>query len=149
MYFFSETGDRLLPSTADIDESPFPTLQEAEEMTKQKLMLTHSNRNIPDVANSTWKSNEDAMELTAGIEPIENSHKASNISDNIPITTERPAYIGHKIPEEFLKKAGLHENDSDDMNNIRPLYSLKSDGGIPGVYFSYSIIISSFWFAKI
>lgn len=121
-------------------------MQEAEEMTKQKLILTHTNCDIPDVANSTWKSNEDGMDSTAVIEPIENSHKASNISDNIPITTEKPAYIGHKIPEEFLKKAGLHENDSDDMNNIRPLYSLKSDGGIPGVYFSLLILCYYFVF---
>lgn len=122
-------------------------------MSKQKLLLTHTNRDIPDVANPIWKSSEGTMESAAGVELVEISHEASNVGDNIPISTEKPAYIGHKIPEEFLKKAGLHENDSDDTNNIRPLYSLKSDGGVPGMYFSSLIIntiiiISSFWFAK-
>lgn len=151
---FSQTGDRLLPSTADIDESPFPTLQEAEEMSKRKLLLTHTNREIPDVTNPIWKSsNEDAMKSTSSRKPAENSPKASNLSDNIPVSTEKLAYIGHKIPEEFLEKAGLNVNDSDNTNNIQPLYSLKSDGGVPGVYFSLFIIIntiiSSFSFAKI
>lgn len=116
-------------------------MQEAEEISKQKLLLTHTNRDIPDAANPIWKLSEDSMESTGGVKLVEISHEASNVSDNISISTEKPAYIGHKIPEEFLKKAGLHKNDSDDRNNIRPLYSLKSDGGVSGMYFSSLILL--------
>lgn len=117
----SKTGDRLLPSTADIDESPFPTLEEAQEMSKKKLLLTHTS------------SSEDAMESTVGVGTIENSQKASNVSD-IQISTEKPAYIGHKIPEEFLKRAGLYQNETVDTNDVQSLYKLKSDGSVPGMY---------------
>lgn len=113
-------------------------------MSKQKLLLSHTSRDIPHVANPIWKPSEDAVESVIGVESVENSHKVSNVSDNIFISAEKPAYIGHKIPEEFLKKAGLHENDLEDTNNIQPLYSLKSDGGIPGAYFSLLKIIALF-----
>lgn len=57
---------------------------------------------------------------------------ASDVPDeNIPsdATTEaqNSTYIGHIIPEDFLIKAGLL-NDSTDDKEIKPLYNLNEDG---------------------
>lgn len=39
-------------------------------------------------------------------------------------TVAAPTYIGHSIPEDFLKKAGLLDDSQDDGPNVKPLYKL-------------------------
>lgn len=54
---------------------------------------------------------------------------------------ETPAYIGHKIPEDFLLKAGLLNESADDGSVVKPLYSLKANGDLQGMLAFYSHII--------
>lgn len=128
--FLMKLGERLLPLEADVEESQYPTLQEAEEMSKQKLLSTHINREIPKTDNLIWKA--DSADEIFGDMNGDASQMDGDNSDNISNTIEKPVYIGQKIPDDFLKKAGLHGNDSDDGNQIKPFYSLKADGGVLG-----------------
>lgn len=124
-------GDRLLPLTAE-EESPFPTLQEVEEMSNQKIKLAHGNREIPTTSNPTWKNDsEDATtEITDEMtqSELETEVENENTADEAPTQT----YIGHKIPEDFLIKAGLIGNDADDDTKVEPLYKLNADGSTRG-----------------
>lgn len=144
MFFFFcfDSGDRLLPLSADNDDSPFLTLQEAEDMSKQKLLSAHGNREVAATDNPTWKANDDESVAVAVAVANEQSQISNNdtLDDNtaaaaaVPNTIEKAVYIGHKIPEDFLKKAGLLNADSDDGNEIRPLYNMNADGTLPGEY---------------
>lgn len=51
---------------------------------------------------------------------------------------ETPVYIGHKIPEDFLLKAGLLKDDADDDGTeVKPLYSLNADGTVQRMFYIY------------
>ena len=39
------------------------------------------------------------------------------------------SYIGHQIPEEFLKLTGFKDVNVTNSDSIEPLYSLKENGG--------------------
>lgn len=114
------------------EESPFPTLQEVEEMSNQKIKLAHGNRELPKTDNPTWKTDsEDATtEFTDEMTQSELETEAESESTvNEPPTQ---AYIGHKIPEEFLIKAGLVGDAIEDETKVEPLYKLNSDGSTRG-----------------
>lgn len=113
------SGDRLLPVDADYTESPFPTLQEADEMANKKLRIVHGNElDIPKTNNPKWKSTENESQASTSY-TIENKQTVD--SESTPTT-----YIGHQIPEDFLKKVNLLNNDNE--NEIQPLYKLNDDG---------------------
>lgn len=141
----------MLPITAE-DESPFPTLDEVEQMSNQQIELVHANRELPKIDNPTWKiGGDEAGPSKAPTEatPVPFTDDTADTTDIAPTTdgfhnNNAPAkkppqtYIGHKIPEEFLKKAGLLGNtDEDDASHIEPLYKLNEDGSIPGKYRQY------------
>lgn len=50
------------------------------------------------------------------------------ITDQKAPTTEAKRFIGHNIPEHFLKKAGLFEQSVGDSESFQPLYELSSTG---------------------
>lgn len=55
--------------------------------------------------------------------------------ENVDNSNAAPAYIGHKIPDDFLMKAGLLNDSSDMDSGIKPLYSLNSDGSLKSIFF--------------
>lgn len=136
-----------MPLTAE-EESPFPTLDEVEQMSNQQIQLVHANRALPKVDNPTWKNGSDeaapSEESDTEIAPEPTNTNASDsivpstntaINDSIaaaPPTNSTQNYIGHKIPEEFLKKAGLLGSDTDDASHVKPLYKLNADGSVCG-----------------
>ncbi|KAL7732301.1 hypothetical protein ACLKA6_018527 [Drosophila palustris] len=162
-------GDSLLPLTAQLEEdpSPFPTLEEAEQMASQGALAAHS-RNIerlPQAANAaiyqtagSRSSSEDEEEEQ--VDPIKNAsaHMSSDDSDmdmdfealDAAVEASQSqtqvqaqispikSYVGHKIPEEFLKQAGLDASSStaggatkSQHGGVQPLYELNADGSVP------------------
>lgn len=114
------------------EESPFPTLQEVEEMSNQRIKLAHGNRELPKISNPTWKndSEDTATEVTDEMTQSEMETEAESeyTADEAPTQT----YIGHKIPEDFLIKAGLVGNDVEDETKVEPLFKLNADGSTRG-----------------
>lgn len=134
-------GDRLLPLTTE-EESPFPTLQEVEEMSNQRIQLAHGNRDLPKTDNPIWKSetaekaDEDtSTEIDQADEILNEATECENLNETATKVISTPTYIGHKIPEEFLIKAGLVGNDKEDETQSRSLYPLQADGSIQGTFF--------------
>lgn len=139
-------GDRLLPITAE-EESKFPTLQEAEEMSNQQIKFTHKNRNIPKVDNPIWKATpEHALpaeatstptptEIDDELQTVQCENEEFDNTINTTPSTQSQSYIGHKIPEDFLIKAGLIGNDNENDTQVQPLYKLNADGNLCGLYF--------------
>lgn len=50
------------------------------------------------------------------------------MTEQLVLATEAKRFIGHKIPEEFLKKAGLFEPSVSNSDSFQPLYELSSKG---------------------
>ncbi|XP_049538714.1 uncharacterized protein LOC125953289 [Anopheles darlingi] len=149
--------DKLLPIGAEIEEeSSFPTLEEAEAMANAKTAVVHSNRmdNLPPVANPTWKESHDSEQALPDVMESESDVQESDCkeekvvnlaSENAeqdnpghqtsPHTRKQSAsYIGHVIPENFLKKSGLLEvtvTGAGAKGTIEALYSLQPDGTLP------------------
>ncbi|XP_050094697.1 uncharacterized protein LOC126577261 [Anopheles aquasalis] len=146
--------DKLLPLGAEVEEeSSFPTLEEAAAMANAKTAVVHSNRmeNLPPVANPTWKQSQeseqtlpDEMESELDVhgsdckeemaENAEEDRQAAPQTLSPPRKPQSAAYIGHVIPEDFLKKSGLLEvtvTGAGAKGTIEPLYSLQSDGSLP------------------
>lgn len=105
------------------------TLQEVEAISKQKLNSAHAGREIPQVDNPTGKAASDENASDAIPDQEEMAHPV--LSD---ATEPEPAipYIGHQIPEDFLKKAGLWHEDGERETEMRSVYKLNSDGSLPG-----------------
>ncbi|XP_058065244.1 uncharacterized protein LOC131214918 [Anopheles bellator] len=135
--------DKLLPLGVDVEEeSAFPTLEEAEAMANAKTALVHSNRleKLPPVANPTWKQPERAEECDQETER-KNEDRTNSLEreEKVPMnppTSEKPskqaAYIGHVIPEDFLKKTGiLDATVAGAKGKIDPLYSQEPNGALP------------------
>lgn len=160
-------GDTLLPLSAQLEEdpSPFPTLEEAEQMATQGALAAHS-RNIerlPQAANAAiYQSSESSSESDDADEDVVDEDKqmegepkpdnddAEMLSDDPDIdfealdaavqasqqaqTSPIKSYVGHKIPEEFLKQAGLDgssDNAASTTGGVKPLYDLQPDGNVP------------------
>lgn len=128
----------MLPLSDDVEESPFLTLQEVEAISKQKIVAAHAGREVPEVDNPTWKTGNDENTLDASSQPYEWSP-----SDDISLTSaDEPTqstqsesiqnYLGHQIPEDFLKKAGLLQEDGEREHEMRPLYKLNADASLAG-----------------
>lgn len=134
--YYPFAGDRLLPLSADVEESPFPTLQEVEDMSKQKILLAHGGRELPETDNPTWKTNDeqeiDMKDSTEGQSNTE-CNELVDYDGKVDIV-ETPTYIGHQIPEDFLIKAGLLNDDSNGDKQVKPLYDLKDDGTLQGTH---------------
>ncbi|XP_032591612.1 ATP-dependent DNA helicase Q4 [Drosophila grimshawi] len=152
-------GDALLPLSAQLEEdpSPFPTLQEVEQMASQSALAAHS-RNIarlPQAANSkaiyqSSSSSSDEEAIQSGKNEDESADDDVNMSsDEQDIDFEAldaavsaaqqstqtqvspiKSYAGHKIPEEFLKQAGLDSSSPPGTGGVKPLYDLKPDGTV-------------------
>ncbi|XP_017018378.1 ATP-dependent DNA helicase Q4 [Drosophila kikkawai] len=156
-------GDSLLPLSAQLEEdpSPFPTLAEVQEMASQGAIIAHS-RNIsrlPEAANKAilekeketdeeevededdeedqqqhpdpdWSSDGSDIDFEALDAAVEASLQEKPAQPVSPIKT----YVGHKIPEEFLKQAGLDttaaSSNRSQHGGVRPLYDLLPDGTV-------------------
>ncbi|XP_058126269.1 uncharacterized protein LOC131267412 isoform X2 [Anopheles coustani] len=135
--------DKLLPFDENaVEDSSFPTLEEAEAMALSKTAVVHSNRmdNLPPVANLVWKE-----QPTESTEPNDEPETTTNSNDKslekeLPEVTKettkvfsKPAYIGHRIPEDFLKKSGLLEAtvSRGTKGTFEPVYEQQPDGTLP------------------
>lgn len=119
------------------EESQFPTLQEVEEMSNQQIKLAHGRRELPKVDNPVWRAESNEATVETPIDEINVDDELltpDNDSNNLPdaTSTSTQSYIGHKIPDEFLIKAGLVGNDTEDGNHVEPLYKLNAVGSICG-----------------
>lgn len=116
------------------------TLQEVEAISKQKINSAHGGQEIPRVDNPTWKteSAENASDAMPQQDEVDVLPQQSEMSlPDIPdAAANKPdqiiPYIGHQIPEDFLKKAGLLHEDGDRESELRPLYNVNADGSLPG-----------------
>lgn len=115
--------------SADVEESPFLTLQEVEAISKQKIISAHAGREVPEVDNPTWKTGNDENSTNASPQ-----HDEMSLPDSCEAAEPEPIvpYIGHQIPEDFLKKAGLLGEDGEHDGEVRPLYELNADGSLSG-----------------
>ncbi|XP_061391046.1 uncharacterized protein LOC133326411 [Musca vetustissima] len=154
-------GDSLLPLTAQLEEdpSPFPTLEEAERMASQSALAVHS-RNIsklPQAANAAIykddglnddNENEDDDGADEDVlmetdDELDGFDIDNAINSNEKTVSPIKNYVGHKIPESFLKAAGLDVNDTTDSGNatiapsrigdVSPIYDLNPDGSVKDV----------------
>uniref|UniRef100_A0A182M862 ATP-dependent DNA helicase Q4 n=1 Tax=Anopheles culicifacies TaxID=139723 RepID=A0A182M862_9DIPT len=138
--------DKLLPYDADtIEDSAFPTLEEAEAMVKSQAVVAHSNRidSLPPVANPTWKEDEGERVTEPSddgrqepIHPEDLEDKFEEEKEKVkPTESDSPkvTYIGHKIPEEFLKQSKLMEVTVSGgfKGTIEPLYVPQPDSALP------------------
>lgn len=111
--------DRLLPIDAaagEIEESSFRTLDEVEAMANAQASKVHANR--PDKLPTTNKI----------IIVDDNNDTSIEQQMNEPSKTQ---YIGHKIPEDFLKKSGLLDAPTvSNSDTLKPLYDRNELGEI-------------------
>jgi len=138
-----QKGDSLLPVDAHIeDESPLPTLQQAAEMANDQKLLAHANKptSIPSTSNEIWKEDEknstdEEMDLDDDIELIERELRTEinkeNENLNANVMGNIQSYIGHKIPDDFLKKCDYFNTNTDNNDEIKPYYELDADGTVP------------------
>ncbi|XP_039429803.1 ATP-dependent DNA helicase Q4 [Culex pipiens pallens] len=130
-------GEQLLPLGAEgEEESPFPTLEEAESMAKAKTLVVHSNKmqNLPAVANPLWK--EEGEPSTSKAEPTDQPEEVDDEYEDVPEEPSQPeqlpaSYIGHAIPADFLKKSGILEYTVGNKDQSQSLYQLLPDGSLP------------------
>lgn len=55
---------------ADVEVSPFPTLDEIEKISNEQSKLVHGHRTMPAVSNPMWKENNDG-EMTESLDEEE------------------------------------------------------------------------------
>uniref|UniRef100_A0A182WK02 ATP-dependent DNA helicase Q4 n=1 Tax=Anopheles minimus TaxID=112268 RepID=A0A182WK02_9DIPT len=138
--------DKLLPYDEDkIEDSDFPTLEEAEAMVKSQTAVVHSNRidSLPPVANPIWKEHEQEErvadpsndEKQESIHPDDLEDKFEEEKDMKPAKSDssKVTYIGHKIPEDFLKQSKILEVTVSGgfKGTIEPLYDQQPDFALP------------------
>ncbi|XP_016969067.2 ATP-dependent DNA helicase Q4 [Drosophila rhopaloa] len=153
-----------LSAQLEEDPSPFPTLAEAQEMASQGAVVAHSRNisRLPQAANAAILQGEESDESEEEVpdssgdedgkphpEPdwssddpdidFEALDAAVEASLSQPVSQEKAAspiksYVGHKIPEEFLKQAGLDTNvataNHSRHGGVKPLYDLLPDGTV-------------------
>ncbi|XP_017074199.1 uncharacterized protein LOC108109904 [Drosophila eugracilis] len=146
------------------DPSPFPTLAEAQEMASQGAVVAHSRNilRLPEAANSAILQGEESDESEEEVKEssgdedgemhpdpdwsdedvnidFEALDAAVEASQSQPDSQEKALspikkYVGHKIPEEFLKQAGLDPNaatsNRSQHGGVKPLYDLLPDGSV-------------------
>lgn len=101
----------MLPITAEIEDSEFPTLKEVEEICKQSG---------PGRENGgRQKSVEELSREEVSGTPSSNSSQAV-----------KTPYIGHEIPLDFLEKAGLLEDKEPEESVSGAIYPLNGDGTV-------------------
>uniref|UniRef100_A0A182P6D3 ATP-dependent DNA helicase Q4 n=1 Tax=Anopheles epiroticus TaxID=199890 RepID=A0A182P6D3_9DIPT len=136
--------DKLLPYDAEaIEESSFPTLEEAEAMAKSQTVVVHSNRieSLPPVANPTWK--DDKQVEDPSVEAVDEGRNdgppihAGDFEEEMEQERVPPEpqslYIGHKIPEDFLKQSGLLEATVSGgfKGTVEPIYQQQGNCLLP------------------
>ncbi|XP_033149583.1 ATP-dependent DNA helicase Q4 [Drosophila busckii] len=147
-------GDALLPLTAQLEEdpSPFPTLEEAEQMATQGALAAHSRNlsRLPQAANAAiYQSDSSSEEESEEESTAQAAEVVFSDSDDDDIDFEAldaamssqqtqqvspiKSYVGHKIPEEFLKQAGLDGQKSTKLGGVKPLYELNADSSVAEV----------------
>ncbi|XP_043646676.1 ATP-dependent DNA helicase Q4 [Drosophila teissieri] len=153
-----------LSAQLEEDPSPFPTLAEAQEMASQGALVAHSRNisRLPQAANAAilqgdeFNKSEEEDEESSGDEEGQHHPEPDWSSDDMdvdfealdaaveaslsqPDSQEKAAspiktYVGHKIPEQFLKEAGLDTNASSSNRSqhggVKPLYDLLPDGSV-------------------
>ncbi|KAH8361559.1 hypothetical protein KR084_008335 [Drosophila pseudotakahashii] len=153
-----------LSAQLEEDPSPFPTLAEVQEMASQGAVVAHSRNisRLPEAANAAILQGEESDESEEEIEessgdeegkPYEEPDWSGDDMDidfealdaavesslSQPESQEKPVspikkYVGHKIPEEFLKQAGLDTSASTSNRShhggVKPLYDLLPDGSV-------------------
>lgn len=62
------------------------------------------------------------------------ANSASAVDQRQAAVNEPTTYIGHKIPDEFLLKAGLLNESAEDGKDVKPIYKLKPNGSLPGTF---------------
>lgn len=105
----------MLPIEAMEDEpSPFPTLDEAQQMVEDKRLLAHARRPelLPKVARNV---SDDDDELDAEMADL-----------------DLPSIVQHQIPEDFLRKSGILERTAA-KDSMEALYA--PDGDTPAEVF--------------
>lgn len=80
-------------------------------------------------------------EIGNEIDVVEASHTNKANVDN---SNAAPAYIGHKIPEDFLMKAGLLNDSGELETGVKPIYSLNADGSLRSIIFDVALTESSY-----
>ncbi|XP_053953021.1 ATP-dependent DNA helicase Q4 [Anastrepha ludens] len=101
-----------------------------EEIDQVAMVGNKSEDNLSDSASD----NDDNM-------CFESDEDLENIALDVisaPVTQESPIkkYVGHKIPEDFLKKAGLHVSSAEaktpdtKFGGTTPLYELNANGNV-------------------
>jgi ATP-dependent DNA helicase Q4 len=137
-------GEALLPLDAKIeDESPFPTLEEANEMAMTAAKVVHSSKPgaMPVIANPLWRheTNEAGIstqgldseeEKASEIEVNESTEEEIETEPTEQATEKKKVYIGHHIPEDFLIKSGILEVSVGNKDKLEPLYPLNPDGSL-------------------
>ncbi|XP_058838273.1 ATP-dependent DNA helicase Q4-like isoform X1 [Topomyia yanbarensis] len=121
-------GENLLPLDAvGEEESPFPTLEEADSMAKAKSLVVHANKieNLPVVDNPLWKEDSVSTVETTAISNVDEDY------EDLPPKTQHTTYIGHAIPDDFIKKSGILEYTVGNKDQIEPITQLLSDGSLP------------------
>ncbi|XP_055914736.1 uncharacterized protein LOC129947970 isoform X2 [Eupeodes corollae] len=149
-------GDSLLPASVEMeDDCPYVTLEEAEKMASQSAVAVHSRNldKLPEATNTLlYRQEEDEEEeqededegtvdgeikeeeedivqeiykeiQTTEVKPIE-------VKTSVPTSSPPKVYIGHKIPQDFLEKAGLL-NAPDVVSKSGAIYELNPDGSVP------------------
>lgn len=54
-----------MPLDADVEQSPFPTLEEIEQISNEKAQAVHGHRPMPVKSNPTWKKEQSDGEEAA------------------------------------------------------------------------------------
>ncbi|KAH8305279.1 hypothetical protein KR018_010320 [Drosophila ironensis] len=111
----------------DADNAEEPQEEEQEEEEEKELDSSDDEEGQPD-----WSDDEMDIDFEALDAAVEASLSQPEAKATSPIKT----YVGHKIPEEFLKQAGLDTDTSSGNSNrsrhggVKPLYDLLPDGSV-------------------
>lgn len=113
-------GDDLLPLEEFDDSSNFPTLEEAEKMANENVVVAHSHRieRLPEKPSySITKTLQDEEEDMTTLFSDDFTDDFDEKNDTLT--------FGHKVPQELLSRLLPPQ-----MNAIDPLYAANEDGSL-------------------
>lgn len=93
-------------------------------------MASHSSytTSVPTTSNANYEIN-DAIPSTS-----QSSHMAETSSSTSTKHKYIKQFIGHTIPKDFLLKSGLLNSTNGESESSEPLYKVKSDGSVIGIF---------------
>ncbi|KAH8242128.1 hypothetical protein KR026_005234 [Drosophila bipectinata] len=103
-----------------------------EQKTEEEGLVPESSEDEEkhEYSEPDWSSDEQDIDFEALDAAVEASLSQPEAKPTSPIKT----YVGHKIPEEFLKQAGLDSSSSTSSRSrhggVQPLYELLPDGSV-------------------